>query len=101
MFIDIISYQLAEGVTEEHLHSAAEDIIKVWMKQQPGFIRWEINKNTDGDGYQDFVYWKNKDCADEATKNMGQIPTDHPWLACYDMSTVSSKKLIQIDSFTN
>ena len=45
MYKDIITYQLADGVSEAHLLSTASRIVEVWMRNQPGFIKWEIHKN--------------------------------------------------------
>ena len=100
MYIDIISYKLSENSDEDKLYTAAQDILKIWMKKQPGFLKWEINRNTDKDGYQDFVYWQDEASAKAAQQRMGDIPPDHPWMACYDMSTVSSKAVNQIMTFT-
>jgi hypothetical protein len=97
MYIDVISYQLAEGFTEGDLKNAANDILEVWMKKQQGFLGWDINKNNDG--YTDFVFWKDKASADKATVNMKDIPKDHIWTICYNMQTVKSKNLNSIFSF--
>ena len=43
MYKDIISYELAEGISEEHLLKVAEQVVDDWMKNQSGFINWEIN----------------------------------------------------------
>jgi hypothetical protein len=37
MYKDIITYQLADEVTEEHLLSVAEQIVENWMIKQHGF----------------------------------------------------------------
>jgi hypothetical protein len=54
MYKDIINYELAEGITEEHHMKVAGQILSEWMKDLDGFIYWEINKNKDG-GYSDIV----------------------------------------------
>jgi len=97
MYIDIISYKLAQNITHAQLLEAAQDIHNLWMKKQSGFIKWEINQTTlDNTVYKDFVYWKDKASAELATQNMKDIPADHPWLACYDMTSVSSNPLAQL-----
>lgn len=99
MYIDMIGYSLAEGVTEADLRTAAADIMEIWMSKQPGFSHWEINKIEGEDNlYTDFVYWENKEAADVATGAMAQIPDDHAWLGCYDMSTVKAQKVVNIFS---
>ena len=54
MYKDVINYELAKGVTEEHFMKVAGQILSEWMKDLDGFIYWEINKNKDG-GYTDIV----------------------------------------------
>jgi len=99
MIIDVITYKLAEGVTDVMLQSAASDISDTWMKKQPGFIKWEINKSPDGESFKDLVYWKSLEAAEAATKAMSEIPQDHPWLKCYDMSTVKATKVTKVMTF--
>lgn len=55
MFKDLISYELADGIDEEHLLSVAKKIIEEWMNKLPGFQAWEICKQEDG-SYTDVVY---------------------------------------------
>ena len=99
MFVDIISYKLAEGISEDFLREAAADILEVWMKKQEGFVGWEIGKSEDG--YIDFVYWQDKVAAEKATARMKDIPTDHAWMKCYQMSSIQSKKVESLYSFKN
>ena len=99
MYIDVIEYELADGITEAMLQVAAADILETWMKQQPGFISWDINKKESG--YMDFVYWENKAAADAATQNMSDIPPDHAWLACYKPNSISTTKLTPVASYKN
>ena len=56
MYKDIITYELAEGITEEHLLEVAQDIIDNQMKNLQGFISWEIHKGEDAQ-YTDIVSW--------------------------------------------
>ncbi len=98
MYKDIISYELAEHVTEENLLSIAKQIIESWMKNQSGFIKWEIHKNSD-ETYTDVVYWNSKADAKEAEKNMGDIPDANDWFSCYKEGSISSKNLTQIAAF--
>jgi len=97
MYIDIITYQINKNITEEAFLQASRAILDDWMSKQDGFIRWEINKIKDGT-YQDHVYWESEKNAEQANKNMGDIPKDHAWLSCHDMDSVSSKKAQQIYS---
>ncbi|MEQ9593503.1 MAG: hypothetical protein RLN86_12930 [Cyclobacteriaceae bacterium] len=98
MYKDIISYELAEGISEEHLLTVAKQIVKSWMKKQVGFIKWEIH--TSGDkGYTDIVHWKTKEDAKNSEKDMVNIPNAGDWYACYKQGSISSKNLTTVASF--
>lgn len=99
MYIDVISYKLAEGITEKHLLDVAGKIMKIWMIKQPGFIRWEIHNNNDG-GYTDLVYWESKEDANKSESDMVNIPNANDWFSCYKEGSISSKKLSQIATFS-
>ena len=92
MYKDIISYELATNVTQEHLLKIAQQIVEDWMKNLPGFIQWEIHTNNDG-SYTDIVYWKSELAAKNAEKEMGNIPNASEWYGCYKEGSISSKKL--------
>ncbi len=98
MVIDQIQYRLAEGISLESLREAADDIIKIWMEKQPGFIGWDINVGKDGE-YVDFVYWETQEHANAASQKMSEIPADHPWLKCYDMASVKGDQFQNISSY--
>lgn len=95
MYKDIISYQLAEGISKEHLLKVAQQIIDNWMKKRPGFISWEICENTDG-SFTDIVCWETKDAAKEAEKDMANIPNAMDWYSCYQQDTITCKNLTSL-----
>ena len=92
MYTDFIQYRLADGVTHEQLKKAAHDILDSWMKNQEGFLGWQINGlQTEGE-YIDVVQWRSKEDAKKAEESMQKdLPIDNPWYACYDMSSISAK----------
>lgn len=98
MYKDIISYELAEGTSAEKLIAIAGQIVKDWMKNQKGFVRWEIHTNSDG-SYTDIVYWNSKEDAKEAEKQMANIPNAGDWYGCYKPGTISSKNLTMVAEF--
>ena len=98
MYKDIISYQLADAVTEEHLLRVAARIVESWMTKQPGFIKWEIHKNNTG-GYTDIVYWNSKEDAAKAEKEMVNIPNANDWYECYMEGSIESKNLEEMRRF--
>lgn len=95
MYKDVISYKLANGVSEEHLLKVASEIIKTWMSKQPGFVRWQIHKNNDG-GYTDIVYWKSREDAKKSEADMVNIPNAGDWYSCYEEGSISGQNLNQI-----
>ncbi|MFT6814923.1 MAG: hypothetical protein ACJAZ3_000819 [Sphingobacteriales bacterium] len=98
MYKDIITYELSENTTEEHLLKIAKQAVNDWMKNQEGFMKWEIHTNSDG-SYTDIVYWRSKDDAKEAEKDMVNIPNAAEWFACYKEGTLASKNLTLVVEF--
>lgn len=94
MYKDIISYELAENKTESQLLSVAKKVHNDWMKNQAGFISWEINKNADG-SFTDIVCWESKEAAKLSEKDMGNIPNAGDWYGCYKEGSISSKNVEQ------
>ncbi len=92
MYKDVISYKLAENVSEEHLLSVADDVLENWMSKQAGFIKWEIHKDK-GDEYTDIVYWGSEADAKMAEADMVNIPNAGDWISCYEEGSISSKRL--------
>lgn len=98
MYKDIISYELAENVTEAHLLDIADQIVNDWMKKQDGFQKWEITKSDKG-YYTDIVSWDNIESAKKAELAMIHIPNAGEWFSCYKEGTISTKKLSTIGYF--
>lgn len=98
MYKDIISYELAENISEEQLLVIAKQVYNDWMKNQSGFIKWEIHTNSDG-SYTDLVCWESKQDAMKAEKDMVNIPNSADWFACYKEGTMTSKNLTLVAEF--
>ena len=98
MYKDIISYELAENVRQEQLLSISKQIVNDWMKNLPGFIKWEIHMNTD-ESYTDIVYWESKEAAKLAEKEMVNIPNAGEWYGCYKKGSIKSLNLTRIAEF--
>ena len=92
MYKDIINYELADNVSKEGLLKIAEQIVKDWMKHQPGFVKWEIHTNSDK-SFTDIVYWNTEQDAKNAEKEMANIPNANDWYGCYKQGSISSKNL--------
>ena len=89
MYKDLLTYELAEGITQEYLVQVAGKIIDSWMKNLDGFISWEITKNDKG-GYTDIVSWENKESAKAAEKKMCEIPNAADWYGCYKKGSIDA-----------
>ncbi len=98
MYKDVITYELAKGVSKEQLITIAKRIVDDWMKNQNGFIKWEIHTNNNGT-YTDIVYWETEEDGKKATKEMVNIPNASEWYGCYKEGTIKSKNLITIAEF--
>ena len=73
MYKDIISYELAKNISEEHLLNVARDVLENWMSRQSGFKKWEVHRNRGG-GYTDIVYWESEGDARNAQEDMVEYP---------------------------
>lgn len=98
MYKDIISYKLAENISEEHLLNVAREVLENWMSRQPGFKKWEIHRNSDG-GYTDIVYWESEGDAKNAQADMVNIPKAADWYSCYEEGSISSMNLDHVATF--
>lgn len=98
MYKDLISYELADNVSEEKLREVASEIVNSWMKKLPGYISWEINKTADNN-YTDIVCWENQESAKNAETEMTKIPNAAEWYGCYKQGTISSIGLHSVESF--
>lgn len=98
MYKDVISYELAENVSQEHLIKVASQIVTDWMKNLTGFVKWEIHANADG-SFTDLVYWESEQAAKNAEKEMVNIPNAGEWYACYKEGSITSKKLTLVAVF--
>lgn len=87
MYKDIITYELAKGVSDEHLLKVADRIIEEWMKGLNGFVKWEIHKMTDG-SFMDIVSWATEQDAKVAEAEMMKIPNAIEWFACYKEDSI-------------
>ena len=83
MVKDLISYRLAQGVSEEHLLHIADLVAKDRMSKQSGFISWELHKSSDG-SYTDIVSRETQEDAKKAEASMTDMPHASEWHACYE-----------------
>lgn len=98
MYRDIIHYELAEGIEVKQLMKVAQGILDKWMKDQPGFISWEIHKNNMGH-YTDIVTWNSEINAKKAELSMAQLADAADWFACYKEDSIRSENLERLTVF--
>ncbi|MEM7160940.1 MAG: hypothetical protein AAF487_00740 [Bacteroidota bacterium] len=98
MYKDIITYELAEGIDEDHVKKVGTRILEEWMQKLPGFISWELNRSSEGK-YVDIVTWESKEAALNAQKEMTNIPNMGEWYSCYDKESISSINIELITLF--
>ncbi len=98
MYKDIITYKLANGITQEHLLETAQTVIDNWMSKLSGFVSWEIHTNDNG-SFTDVVCWDSKEAAKKAESQMMSIPNAIDWFACYEVGSIKSQGLTKVSSF--
>ncbi len=98
MYKDIISYELAENISQDQLIVIAKQIVNNWMKKLDGFIKWEIHSHNDG-SFTDIVSWESEETAKLVRKKMQNIPNAGDWYACYKTGSISSKNVTVIAEF--
>ena len=98
MYKDIISYKLAKGISQNKLLEVAKRITDQWMKNQKGFVKWEIHTQSDG-SYTDIVYWESKKDAKASIDTMKDIPNAAEWYACYKEKSIVSKGITKLAGF--
>jgi len=63
--IEWAPFRLADGVTDEALLAASETLQRDFLAGQPGFVRRELLRGTDGQ-WVDLVHWENEASASAA-----------------------------------
>ncbi len=98
MYIDMIHYRRAEGVSMEDLLETGQKVHRDWMEKQPGFLGWSINTMEDGSGI-DFVHWENREAAAAATEAMKGMPHAEEWMGCYAPGSIKGQAVLQALAF--
>jgi len=98
MYRDIITYELAEGVTHQHLLEVAQKTHDTWMQKLPGFVSWEIHTNKQAT-YTDIVTWKSREDAQHAETQMQGNEALLAWFGCYKPETIQAQNLVEVKKF--
>ncbi|HMQ32482.1 MAG TPA: hypothetical protein PKD53_17250 [Chloroflexaceae bacterium] len=78
--IEWAPFTLAEGVAEATLLAASEALQRVFLSQQPGFVRRELLRGNDNQ-WVDLVYWASQEAAEAAMQNVAESPVCHRYFA--------------------
>lgn len=71
--VELAPFSVAEGVTDERLIAASEDLQAEFLSNQKGFIRRELLRG-EGREWMDLVVWADKASAAAAIENAAQSP---------------------------
>ena len=80
--LELATYRLRAGVTEEQ-YLAASDSLMTWAKVQPGFISRDLVRHEDK--WIDVVWWADRAAAEQALEAAGRAPEAEPFFAAVDM----------------
>ncbi len=98
MYIDQISYELKDGISEDKLMEVSSLVYADWMSRLDGFISWQICKNSK-DKYTDLVYWKDEKSARASEKLMSNMAHAEEWMNIYKPGSISSSPLHTLKIF--
>ena len=65
--LELVVFQLAEGVKEEELLQAVGPVSE-WVKTQPGFISRDLVRETEGNKWVEIVWWESLEQAKAAAE---------------------------------
>jgi aspartate/tyrosine/aromatic aminotransferase len=95
--IELVTFKLKEGVTEEHFLTASDEVNTGALSLQKGFINRKLVKNEDI--WVDIVLWETMDDAMNAAKAIVQSPISIPFGECIEQSTCQMQHLTVIKSY--
>lgn len=73
LVIEWAEFELIEGVSEETLLKASEEVQNTFLKNQKGFVKRELLKGANNT-WVDLVYWESMEDAQRAVKNVANSP---------------------------
>lgn len=74
--IELASIHLKDGITEDMLLEASQNLQEEFLKKQKGYIKRELVKKSSTE-YVDIIYWENQDLAHKAVENAMVSPVCH------------------------
>jgi heme-degrading monooxygenase HmoA len=82
--LEIASYRLKDGVTDEQYTAAADSLLR-WAGGQPGFISRDLVRTDEK--LVELVWWTDKASADAALEAAGRAPEAGPFFEAVDMDS--------------
>lgn len=70
--LEIVLFQLAEGVSDAEFLTAARGV-EPWLEQQPGFVKRQINRDSQGH-WLDLIHWNSLEEAQAAAAQIMSKP---------------------------
>ena len=71
--VEWAAFQLKKDVSEQALLQASGELQQNFLQKQPGFIRRELLKKSEG-SYVDILWWKTRKYAEQASDKVMQHP---------------------------
>lgn len=71
--VEWAEFQLKKKVSEQELLKASDNLQQEFLQKQPGFIRRELLKKSEG-SYVDILWWKTRKYAEQASDKVMQHP---------------------------
>ncbi|MBV6647004.1 MAG: hypothetical protein KI790_16220 [Cyclobacteriaceae bacterium] len=88
--LEITSFKLKEGVTEEDLLKGAEKMQNEFLSNVEGFISRTLTKEEDGI-WRDVIFWKDHHVLEETAEVLMKSPAAGPFMSCIDFESVEMK----------
>ncbi|MEM6379434.1 MAG: antibiotic biosynthesis monooxygenase [Bacteroidota bacterium] len=84
--VEITTFQLVEGTTDEAFLTATEQMQKDFLDKQAGFIRRQLAKGENG--WVDIVFWESKAALETAMQHAESSEAAAPFIELIDFQSV-------------
>ncbi|HXG46843.1 MAG TPA: hypothetical protein VNO52_04400 [Methylomirabilota bacterium] len=74
-------FTLAANVSEATMLKAADLVHENFLRQQPGFVRWELLRGKDGQ-WVNLIHWMDQASADRALERVDKSPACSNYFKC-------------------
>lgn len=88
--LEITSFKLKEGTTEEELLKGVKSIQKEFLAGVDGFVSRTLTKEEDGI-WRDVIFWKDHHVLEATAEALMQSEAAAPFMSCIDFDSVVMK----------